>query len=765
MLIGVTLFGSCFNSVSMALERQQKREPLPIELALSLRRIGNSPLGLSPDGQLIAYTLVNPRRRESPKEAKYLYFTPTGVILDSPACDVWITNIKTGETLQISKGIGSSWGPVWSPDGKYLAFYSDQNGKAQLWIWEKATSRARQVSGAIVHPSDGEEVVHWTRDSRSIVVRLLPEGMTLDEAGSLVVGINKPVSRGQAGQSTAIVYKSSDDPSRGVAPQAAGFNRFLCDLAVMDVENGKVSRISRRDKIAGYKLSPDGKYVAYTRVLGLKEGTRDLLYLLRFDLIVQPVNGGNPTIVVSSMPHNDSNGFSWSPTKNLLSYTTADGECFLVPATGGSPRKITESKHPDFASSNSTPIWDQTGDTLYFAANDALYKVRLADGQLSEIAKVTGKAIRRIIADSRSISSSTDNGRSIVVATRDSDTLRDGILKIEISSGKAINLIEENKVYGRIVRLNDGRSFAYIAEDASHTQDIWLVDAESHQLRQLTNSNPELERYQLGKSRLVEWIGPDGQKLRGALLLPADYEEGKRYPMIVFGYGGSTLSGRVNRFGLSSGVEVDNMQMLATRGYAVLMTDSSARIGSPMRDIANTILPGVNKVIEMGIADPNRLGVMGQSYGGYSVLSLIEQTARFKAAICRAGLVNLISSYGFMREDGSSILINWAENGQGRMGGTPWEQRERYIENSPVFYLDRIQTPLLIIHGTLDDAVPISQTAELFVGLRRLGKEAVYVRYVGEWHSEAYWGYANMKDYCERMIAWFDEHLKQKIGD
>jgi len=175
-----------------------------------------------------------------------------------------------------------------------------------------------------------------------------------------------------------------------------------------------------------------------------------------------------------------------------------------------------------------------------------------------------------------------------------------------------------------------------------------------------------------------------------------------------------------------------------------------------MADIANSVLPGINKLIALGIADPDRLGVMGHSYGGYGVLSLLVQTRRFKAAVAKApGSIDRIFQYGNMSRDGSSIyvLINEAQ-----MGGTPWERRDRYIENSPFFYLDRVQTPLLIIQGTNDPATPDRESDELFVALRRLGKEVEYAKYEGEGHVLG--RYADEVDYLNRMILWFDKYLK-----
>jgi dipeptidyl aminopeptidase/acylaminoacyl peptidase len=179
-----------------------------------------------------------------------------------------------------------------------------------------------------------------------------------------------------------------------------------------------------------------------------------------------------------------------------------------------------------------------------------------------------------------------------------------------------------------------------------------------------------------------------------------------------------------------------------------------------MQDILKTVMPGVDTVVSLGIADPDRLGVMGHSYCGYSTLALIVQTTRFRAAIDSAGISDLVSDYGYMDKTGAESSVGWAETGQGRMGGTPRQYRARYFENSPVFYLDQVKTPLLLVHGELDRAVPCQQAEEVFIGLRRLGKEVVYAKYTGEEHWPGTWSPANITDYWNRVIEWFDRHLQ-----
>ena len=178
-----------------------------------------------------------------------------------------------------------------------------------------------------------------------------------------------------------------------------------------------------------------------------------------------------------------------------------------------------------------------------------------------------------------------------------------------------------------------------------------------------------------------------------------------------------------------------------------------------MLDLLKTVLPGVSKVVDLGIADPKRIGVMGQSNGGYSALALISLTKRFRCAIEMHGMGDLISNYGQMEKNGTAFATSNLEHGQNAMGGPPWEFPQRYVQNSPIFFLDRVDTPLLIVHGSEDTRVPPFLGDEVFVGLRRLGKEVEYARYQGEDHSPLYWSNANQMDLCHRMMAWFDKYL------
>ena len=168
-------------------------------------------------------------------------------------------------------------------------------------------------------------------------------------------------------------------------------------------------------------------------------------------------------------------------------------------------------------------------------------------------------------------------------------------------------------------------------------------------------------------------------------------------------------------------------------------------------------MPGVNAAIAEGYADPERLAVMGQSYGSYSTLALITQTQRFKAAIITGAMLHPDLFADYLSGYASAGVINeFYEKGQGNMGGSPWERRERYFENSPLFWFDQVRTPLLIGQGEHD--APLNASRAVFIALRRLGKEVEYRIYANEGHVMA--GAANVIDFWQRRLEFLADHLK-----
>jgi dipeptidyl aminopeptidase/acylaminoacyl peptidase len=213
-----------------------------------------------------------------------------------------------------------------------------------------------------------------------------------------------------------------------------------------------------------------------------------------------------------------------------------------------------------------------------------------------------------------------------------------------------------------------------------------------------------------------------------------------------------------------------NLQLLAARGYAVLIPSMPLRpegeTTDPYLELTKGVLPAVDKAIDLGIADPKKLAVMGQSYGGYATYGLITQTNRFQAAVVLAGISDLASMYGgfdarFRYDEFANeriFLQAWAEGGQGRMGSPPWKDLGRYLRNSPIAYAERVQTPLLIIQGDLD-YVAMQQGEQFFTALYRQNKRVRFARYWGEEH--VFESPANIRDMWQQIFKWLDEHLQQ----
>ena len=292
----------------------------------------------------------------------------------------------------------------------------------------------------------------------------------------------------------------------------------------------------------------------------------------------------------------------------------------------------------------------------------------------------------------------------------------------------------------------------YEREDATRPPDLWTLDVVTGETRQLTQFHPRLVGKAMGRPRLIEWTSARGERIKGALLLPPHYEPGKRYPLLVQIYGGIQPSQSINRFGMESVGSQMNAQLFGAHGYAVLQPDIPLHDFTPLKDYSSAVLPAVDKVIELGIADPEKLAVTGQSFGGYGTLALLVQTTRFKAAIAtNSAPSNFFAAYPSTDMD----WTNYYEHGQSRMGGTPWQQPIRYMENSPFFFFDRVTTPLLIQRGD-KDAISADSGA-VFNSLKRLKKDVVMLEYAQEGH--ALQRSQHIVDYWKRVYEFLDRYI------
>ncbi|HEX2719264.1 MAG TPA: prolyl oligopeptidase family serine peptidase [Gemmatimonadaceae bacterium] len=272
----------------------------------------------------------------------------------------------------------------------------------------------------------------------------------------------------------------------------------------------------------------------------------------------------------------------------------------------------------------------------------------------------------------------------------------------------------------------------------------------------ISNANPQQKDYLWGSVELVQWRSDDGVPLKGLLYKPANFDASKQYPMVVYYY--EQLSDNLHQYVAPFGRNVINPTHYASNGYLVFEPDIAYTTGYPGPDALKSIVPGVQKLIDRGFVRQDGIGLQGQSWGGYQTAWLITRTNLFRAAMAGAPVANMTSAYGGIRWESGLARAFQYEKGQSRIGGSLWEAPMRYLENSPLFAADRIDTPLLIMSNDADGAVPWYQGIELFVALRRLGKEVYLVNYNGDGHNPR--KRANQKDIAMRMEQFFDHHLK-----
>ena len=242
----------------------------------------------------------------------------------------------------------------------------------------------------------------------------------------------------------------------------------------------------------------------------------------------------------------------------------------------------------------------------------------------------------------------------------------------------------------------------------------------------------------------------------GAVIKPGNWNPRKRYPVLVYYY--RFFSQRLHEFNDPSVNHRPSFPIYASDGYVVFLPDVRFEVGRPGLAATKSVVPGVQQLIDVGIADPDRIALHGHSWSGYQTAFIVTQTDLFATAIAGAPVANMTSAYSGIRL-GSGLARQFQyERTQSRIGASMWESLDEYIENSPVFFADRIETPMLILHGDVDDAVPWEQSIELFLAMRRLGKETVFLQYRDEPHHPQ--TYANKLDWATRMKEWVDHYLK-----
>ncbi|MCX2739829.1 alpha/beta hydrolase family protein [Pontibacter anaerobius] len=337
-------------------------------------------------------------------------------------------------------------------------------------------------------------------------------------------------------------------------------------------------------------------------------------------------------------------------------------------------------------------------------------------------------------------------------------TKADGYYKDYVSKeAKPEKLISSDHAYTSLSKAKDEQLVTFRRGDFRNYNDLYTSNLGFANVEKLTDANPQAAAYKWGTVELMDWKSTDGVPLQGLLYKPENFDPKKKYPMMVYFYERSSDRMHAHRTPAPSASTI-NIPLFVSNDYLVFVPDIVYKDGYPGESAMDCIIPGVQLLVQQGFVDDKNMALQGQSWGGYQIAYMVTRTNLFKAAMAGAPVSNMTSAYGGIRwGTGLSRQFQY-ERTQSRIGGTLWEKPLQFIENSPLFFADRVETPLLIMHNDNDGAVPWYQGIEYFMALRRLNKPVWMLVYNGEDHNLMQ--RKNRKDLSVRMSQFFDHYLK-----
>lgn len=353
-----------------------------------------------------------------------------------------------------------------------------------------------------------------------------------------------------------------------------------------------------------------------------------------------------------------------------------------------------------------------------------------------------------------------DTKSTVMLHVFNQKTMESGYAKLTLAENAIPELVMYDKFYfsPKIIKAKESTDLVFAQEnfeifpDLQHTKGF-----DFKEVRKISTANPQQADINWGTAEMIKYKSLDNKDLEGILYKPANFDPSKKYPMITYFY--EKMSDQIYRYNVPQPARSSiNFSYYPSNGYCVFVPDIVYKTAQPGQSAYDCILPGIKKVIEMGFVDSTRLGVQGHSWGGYQIAWLVTKTNIFRAAEAGAPVANMTSAYGGIRwETGNSRQAQY-ERTQSRIGTTLWENPQKYIENSPLFFLPNVKTPVLMMHNDDDGAVPWYQGIEMFMGLKRLGKPVWMLNYNGEKHGLTQ--RKNRKDWSLRMSQYFDYYLK-----
>jgi dipeptidyl aminopeptidase/acylaminoacyl peptidase len=647
--------------------------------------------------------------------------------------DLRVIDTRSGETDRPFKQLMNVRQASWSRDAAKLAILTaGESGPGRtvtsLWVWDPARKQLAEVPrrATIAVTSD----LIWLPDGSRLVVALRDEADDRVARESFNRLVDGPI----------VVHSSSE---RFLDWDALRRTDRLRTIAEVDPATGEATTLVAKARITDYQLTRDGAALTFREdatektdydVIG---GTHNHLKRVTRKSAGAAVTVVDAKALKTFTPR-------WSDDGRMLAWAEK-GQVFIQGIDDSSPRALTPPVEGESGESFSVSAFSRDASRLLVTSKKGWSVASIASGARDRVLELNEKEEER--NPRLSLIGWTPDGDGLIIQYGEPDRWDRGVRRLDLQSRKLEPLVNGPDLYQNIRYSRDGRTVVFQRSNGDRPTDLYVAQADFTQPRRLLALNPWIERRSLPASELVTYRDADGKVLHGILRYPVGYQKDRRYPTVFEIYETFFDNGFNARAAL-----------LANRGYAVFHPSVNLVVGRPAQSWSKGVTAAANRLIDMGIADPDRLGVHGTSYGGYATVLLLTETDRFKAAINISGKVNMVSFY----TDSPRLGVrntHAPEKSQDRIGGTLWEFPERYLEHSAIMRADRIRTPLLNITGDQDPNVPASQSREIYYALRRLGRDVEWVRYVNGGHRPPN-SAAESVDFENRIVGWYDKYLK-----
>jgi len=534
-------------------------------------------------------------------------------------------------------------------------------------------------------------------------------------------------------------------------------------LAAYQVEGNWLLQLED-DEVRRVTVPDEGRWavgrndVAYRMDL-TQEGGRADFY--RIDL-----RTGDRSLIVESVRRS----MGMSPDGTWFAFLK-DGEVLAHHLSSGSSANLSAKAGVDFRNMEFDRVaerpaygiagWSSDGNSVLLNHRYDIWNVPLRNGEATNLTAGKGdeEEIRfrvvRLDPDEETI----DLVQPVLLSAYGEWTKKSGFYSVRLGRTPE-PLLFGDLMTGNVQKAKEADRIVFTQQTFEQFPDFWVSNLSFRNPRKVTDANPQLGEYAWGRRVLIDYVDQRGNKLQATLTLPAGYEEGEQYPMMVYFY--EKMSQRHHQFSMPVYDDRPHMSTYASNGYMVLMPDIVFEPGKPGSSALDDVTAAVQEVIDLGYADPDAIGLQGHSWGGYESSFIVTQTDMFAAVVTGAPLTNMFSMYNILYKRSGNVngaILEWS---QGRFGVSPWQDFDLYVSQSPVHHAPNISTPFVILHGIEDGAVDWNQGLEFYTAARRLGKEVILLSYPGEPHHLA--KEENQKDFQVRMMEFFNHHLKGDLA-